>query len=94
MDNGEQRFYLREIHSYWTTPHIVEERITELEEANLIERCANPIPMIRLTREGARQKAASRAPENKSTLNLKRKLTQVARRARKTGGPLRHQRLA
>jgi len=53
MTNGELRFYLREIHSYWTTPHIAEERVIELQQAKLIERSTDAIPMIRLTNEGA-----------------------------------------
>jgi hypothetical protein len=72
MTNGELRFYLREIHSYWTTPHIAEERVVELHEAKLIERSADAIPMIRLTNEGAREKTASRPRNGNSTLSLVR----------------------
>ena len=73
MTTGELRFYLREIHSYWTTPHIAEERVVELHEAKLIERSTDAIPMIRLTNEGAREKAASRPQKANSTLSLVRK---------------------
>ncbi len=73
MTNGELRFYLREIHSYWTTPHIAEERVMELQQAKLIERSTDAISMIRLTSEGAREKAASRPKQGESSLNLIRK---------------------
>jgi hypothetical protein len=72
VNAGEQRFYLREIHPYWTPPRIVEERVAELAEAKLIERLAHRGSMVRLTREGARQKVAAR-PETDSTLPLVRK---------------------
>jgi hypothetical protein len=93
MDNGEQRFYLREIYAYWTTPRIVEERLVELEAARLIERCAQPVSMIRLTREGARQKTESRRRDTNSTLSLVRKVKNPQRRPRKTAARTGHQRL-
>ena len=73
MTNGELRFYLREIHSYWTVPHIAEERVVELQQAKLIERSTDAVPKIRLTNEGAREKAASRPRKANSGLSLARK---------------------
>ena len=73
MNQGELRFYLREIHPYWCTPHIAEERIVELHAAKLIERSTDTIAMIRLTNDGAKEKAASRPRKSNSTLSLVRK---------------------
>jgi len=74
MTEGELRFYLREIHTYWTTPRIASERVTELREAKLIECSAEGVPMIRLTGEGQKLKVASRLRKSSSSLPLVRKL--------------------
>jgi len=73
MTDGELRFYLREIHPYWSTPRIAEERVAELQKANLIERSTAAVAMIRLTKEGAREKTNSRQRRSNSTLSLVRK---------------------
>jgi hypothetical protein len=74
MTDGELRFYLREIHTYWTTPRIASERVTELRVAKLIECSTDGVPMIRLTGEGQKLKVASRLRKSNSTLPLMRKL--------------------
>ena len=43
MTEGELRFYLREIHTYWTASRISSERVTQLCEAKLIERSIDDI---------------------------------------------------
>ena len=82
MTDGELRFYLREIHSYWTTPRISAERVAELLAAKLIERSADAITMIRLTGEGVREKTAARPPGDDSRLNHARQPA-APRRGRK-----------
>jgi hypothetical protein len=84
MTKGELRFYLREVHPYWSTPRISEEKISELEREKLIERSMDPVSVIRLTKEGAKEKDAGRHRNTNSTLNLAR--TQAGRRqkARRT----------
>ena len=93
MTEGEQRFYLREIHPYWTPPRIVEERVTELADAKLVERSANRGSMIRLTKEGARKKADAR-PETDSTLRLAKKPERLWRNRRNSFRPSVPRRLA
>ena len=72
MNKGQQRFYLREVHAHWTQPRIVEDRVTELADARLVERFAQQGSRIRLTKEGERQKVAAR-PQTDSTLPLVKK---------------------
>jgi hypothetical protein len=79
MTDGEMRFYLREIHSHWTTPRISDERVTELLEANLIERSSEDVEMVRLTRAGVQRKAVSRERKSNSTLSLVRKPERTSR---------------
>jgi hypothetical protein len=93
MNDGEQRFYLREIHPYWTEPRIVEERVTELADANLVERLGHRGSLIRLTREGARRKLAAR-PDTDSTLLLAKKPERSARHRQSTSRPAAPRRLA
>ena len=73
MTEGETRFYLREIHSHWTTPRISSERVAELLAAKLIEHSTEAVGMIRLTHSGLVQKNASRQRKSNSTLSLVRK---------------------
>ena len=87
MTDGERRFYLREIHPYWSTPRISEERVAELHAANLIERSTDPVAMIRLTNEGAREKTAGRQRKSNSTLSLVRTPDRTARRGRRNQLP-------
>jgi len=70
MTQGELHFYLREVHPYWTTPHISEEKIAELEAAQMIERGTEPVCVIRLTKEGMKVKTAARHLHTGSQLNL------------------------
>ena len=72
MTKGELRFYLREIHPYWTTPRISEDKVVELEREKLIERSTTPISGVRLTKEGAKEKITGRLRNSNSTLNLAR----------------------
>ena len=74
MTEGELRFYLREIHTYWTTPRIASERVTELRVAKLVECSTDGVPMVRLTSDGQKLKVASRLRKSSSTLPLMRKL--------------------
>ncbi len=60
MTENETRFYLREIHAYWTAPHISSEKLHELQRSELVETSTDEIPTVRLTREGQRVKAAAR----------------------------------
>jgi hypothetical protein len=83
MNEGERRFYLREVYPYWSKPRIPKEKVAELEEAKLIERDTNLIAMIRLTREGAREKTTSRMRKTESTLSLTRTPERAPRRARR-----------
>jgi hypothetical protein len=82
MTDGERRFYLREIHSHWTTPRISMERVAELVAANLVELSTEAAGMIRLTHTGAAQKTASRQRKSNSKLNLTRKPDNSARNRR------------
>lgn len=81
MTEGELRFYLREIHSYWTTPRIAAERVTELRDAQLIECSPDAVTKIRLTGDGARKKASSRRQQQSGTsgLSLVRRLGSARR---------------
>ena len=72
MTKGELRFYLREIHPYWTTPRISEDKVAELEREKLIERSTAPVAGVRLTREGEKEKSKARLTNSNSTLNLTR----------------------
>jgi len=56
MTRGELIFCLRDVHHYWSTPHISFAEIEELERQNLIQRSTTAICAIRLTVEGARIK--------------------------------------
>jgi len=72
MTKGELRFYLREVHPYWSVPRISEEKIAELAREKLIEHSTEPVTVIRLTKEGAREKTAGRERSTNSTLSLVR----------------------
>lgn len=72
MTKGELRFYLREVHPYWSVPRISEEKIAELVREKLIEHSVEPATVIRLTKEGAREKAAGRERNTNSSLSLVR----------------------
>lgn len=72
MTKDEVRFYLREIHPYWTPPRISTEKIAELEQQKLVERSVVSVPVIRLTHEGAREKAAGQQRKSNSRLKLVR----------------------
>lgn len=87
MTEGERRFYLREIHSNWTTPRISSERVAELLAANLVELSIEAGGMIRLTHSGAAAKTASRQRKSNSTLSLVRKPDNSARHRRSRQGP-------
>ena len=82
MTDEVLRFYLREIHTYWTTARIASERVTELREAKLIECSTAGAPMIRLTAEGQKLKVASRLRKSSSSLSLVRKLESPRRGGR------------
>jgi hypothetical protein len=56
MTRGEQIFYLRDVHPYWSTPRISPREMEELEIQRLIERSPGPICSIRLTKQGAAMK--------------------------------------
>ena len=88
MTKDEERFYLREIHPYWTTPHISADKVQELEKSRLVEKSEDAVPTVRLTREGQRVKAASRPQSRPSRVQSVR--SAPARRAprRNTSGPV------
>lgn len=60
MTQGETLFYLREMHTHWCTSNISSDKLAELEAARLIERSAQPMPVVRLTSEGAKWKMSGR----------------------------------
>jgi hypothetical protein len=53
MSRAEVFFCLREVHGYWSTPHISLREIEELERQNLIQRAPTGLCAIRLTQAGA-----------------------------------------
>lgn len=53
MKPVELLFTLRDVHRYWSTPHISPEQIQTLERQNLIERAPTELCAIRLTEHGA-----------------------------------------
>jgi hypothetical protein len=89
MTQGETLFYLREIHTHWCTSNISSSKLAELETAKLIERNAHPVPVVRLTSEGARWKNSGRPQSGGSGIGLtsKRK-TFVRQRQKKIAPPL------
>ena len=87
MTEGDQRFYLREIHPHWTTPRISKEKVAELLAANLVELSPEAGGMIRLTHAGSAEKTASRQRKSNSTLSLVRKPDNSARQRRNRQGP-------
>ena len=87
MTEGEQRFYLREIHAHWATPRISKEKVAELLAANLVELSTEGGGMIRLTHAGSAEKTASRQRKSNSTLSLVRKPDNSARQRRSRQGP-------
>jgi hypothetical protein len=87
MTEGDQRFYLREIHPHWTTPRISKEKVAELLAANLVELSAEGGGMIRLTHAGSAEKTASRQRKSNSTLSLVRKPDHSARQRKNRQGP-------
>jgi hypothetical protein len=84
MTKGELRFYLREVHPFWSPPRISEEKISELEREKLIERSIDPVLVIRLTNEGAKEKDAGRHRSTNSTLNLARTQARPRQKPRRT----------
>ena len=60
MTGDQTRFYLREIHPFWTTSHISADKVRELQRDNLVEISPDAANVVRLTREGARAKLAGR----------------------------------
>ena len=70
MTPGEALFYIREITAVWRISHLSEETLTELERRQWIERSGEEARSIRLTKEGARQKAAFGNRKTSSTLKL------------------------
>ena len=71
MNQGELRFYLREIHSHWSHSKLSSETLAELLRQELVERSEDGMG-IRLTSEGTREKLAGRQRKSNSTLNLVR----------------------
>jgi hypothetical protein len=63
MTQGETLFYLREIHSHWSTSNVSRDKLAELAGAKLIEINETSIVAVRLTNEGARIKSNGRPPE-------------------------------
>jgi hypothetical protein len=80
MTQGETLFYLREIHSHWCTSNVSPEKLAELEAAKLIERGAQPMPVVRLTAEGARWKTSGRPRGTGSGIDLTGKRQQFVKR--------------
>ncbi|HWN96808.1 MAG TPA: hypothetical protein VNT99_17400 [Methylomirabilota bacterium] len=89
MTQGETLFYLREIHTHWCTSNISTDKLAELETAKLIERNAQPVPVVRLTSEGARWKNSGRPQRAGPGIGLTNK-RKVFRRSgqKKTAPPL------
>jgi len=70
MTPGETLFYLREVTTAWSLPRFSNEKIVELQEQQLIERNETDPHLVRLTREGTRQKTAFENRRTPSTINL------------------------
>ena len=70
MTPGEALFYLREVTTGWTTSRLSPETLVELERQQLIERSATDAHIIRLSKEGVRQKDAFGNRRTGSTLKL------------------------
>jgi hypothetical protein len=87
MTQGETVFYLREIHSHWSTSNLSSEKLAELEAAKLIERRTEPLITVRLTPEGERCKAAGRSRHNNDRVQLQDKPRQSFRRRKKMPPP-------
>ena len=62
MTQGETLFYLREIHSHWSTSNVSRDKLAELAAAKLIEINDTSILAVRLTNEGAKVKSNGRPP--------------------------------
>ena len=87
MTQGETLFYLREIRTHWCTSNVSPDKLAELEAAKLIERNSEPVPTVRLTAEGARQKIAGRPRDAVSRISLtQRNLTRQKRKFRRSSG--------
>ena len=56
LTRAEMTCCLRDVQSYWSTPHISSREIEELERQKLIQRAPTGLCAIRLTEEGARVK--------------------------------------
>ena len=70
MNEGETRFYLREICTHWCTSNVSTDKLAELEAARLIEIVRAPVQTVRLTSEGAKLKVASRPQQAQSRVHL------------------------
>jgi len=62
MTRSELIRCLRDIRTYWTTPHISADEINYLESQQLIQRAPTELCAIRLTEQGARVKQGKAAP--------------------------------
>ena len=60
MTQGETLFYLREIHSHWSTSNVSRDKLAQMEAAKLIEINGEPVFAVRLTSEGAKIKTMGR----------------------------------
>ena len=87
MTEGEILFYLREVHPHWSDSNVSWEKLAELEAANLIEITGNPVPVVRLTSEGARRKLSGRRQSTADGIRLTRKAKTFQRRASKKNVP-------
>ena len=66
MTQGETLFYLREIHTHWSTSNVSRDKLAVLEAAKLIEISNEPVLAVRLTSEGVRTKAIGRPDASNS----------------------------
>ena len=87
MTEGEILFYLREVHPHWCASNVSSDKLAELESATLIEITGNPIPVVRLTSEGARRKLLGRRRSTDDGISLTRKTKTFRLRASKKNVP-------
>ena len=80
MTGDQTRFYLREIHPYWTTAHISADKVRELQRDNLVEISPDAANVVRLTREGARAKLAGRPLQPSKPLEIVRHQRRVPKK--------------
>ena len=81
MTGDQTRFYLREIHPYWTTAHISSDKVRELQRESLIEISPDSTTLVRLTPEGARAKVAGRPAQPSTPPNAGRHQRSFSRKA-------------